>query len=57
MYICFCAAGEILVFDNIRLVHGRKAYDDKPDNTRHLVGAYLDWDLAYSRIRVLRQKL
>lgn len=49
--------GEILVFDNIRLVHGRKSYDDKPDNTRHLVGAYLDWDLAYSRIRVLRQKL
>jgi len=49
--------GEILIFDNIRLVHGRKGYDDKPDNTRHLVGAYLDWDLAYSRIRVLRQKL
>jgi alpha-ketoglutarate-dependent taurine dioxygenase len=57
IYICFCVAGEILVFDNIRLVHGRKGYDDKADNTRLLVGAYLDWDLAYSRIRVLRQKL
>jgi gamma-butyrobetaine dioxygenase len=45
------------MFDNIRLLHGRKGYDDKPNNTRHLVGSYLDWDLAYSRIRVLRKKL
>ncbi|KDR15510.1 gamma-butyrobetaine dioxygenase-like [Zootermopsis nevadensis] len=49
--------GEILMFDNVRLLHGRKGYDDKPNNTRHLVGSYLDWDLAYSRIRVLRKKL
>ncbi|XP_069693592.1 gamma-butyrobetaine dioxygenase-like [Periplaneta americana] len=49
--------GQILTFDNIRLLHGRKAYDDTPNNTRHLIGSYLDWDLAYSRIRVLRKKL
>ncbi|XP_023707783.1 gamma-butyrobetaine dioxygenase isoform X2 [Cryptotermes secundus] len=48
---------EILVFDNIRLLHGRKGYEDKPSNTRHLVGSYVDWDVAYSRIRVLRKKL
>jgi alpha-ketoglutarate-dependent taurine dioxygenase len=56
----FCslfATGEILVFDNVRLLHGRKGYEDKPNNTRHLVGSYMDWDLAYSRIRVLRKKL
>ncbi|KAJ9583014.1 hypothetical protein L9F63_022630, partial [Diploptera punctata] len=48
--------GEILTFDNIRLIHGRKGYDDTANNTRHLVGGYMDWDFAYSKIRVLRKK-
>ncbi|XP_023941064.1 gamma-butyrobetaine dioxygenase [Bicyclus anynana] len=49
--------GDILVFDNIRLLHGRNAYEDKSDNVRKLIGAYLDWDEIYSRFRCLKAKL
>lgn len=45
--------GDILTFDNIRCIHGRKGFEDTKDNMRHLVGAYLDWDGIYSRWRVL----
>lgn len=45
--------GDILTFDNTRLVHGRTGYTDTDGNNRHLVGAYLDWDEIYSRLRVL----
>ncbi|GAB0088837.1 hypothetical protein DMENIID0001_033010 [Sergentomyia squamirostris] len=45
--------GDILTFDNIRLIHGRTAYNDTGNNVRHLVGSYLDWDEIYSRLRVL----
>lgn len=50
-------AGDILVFDNIRLLHGRNAYEDKSDNVRKLIGAYVDWDEIYSRLRCLKTKL
>lgn len=49
--------GDILTFDNTRLVHGRTGYTDVQGNTRHLVGAYVDWDEIYSRFRVLADKL
>lgn len=49
--------GEILTFDNIRLIHGRTGYTDDGCNTRHLIGSYLDWDEIYSRLRVLRKEL
>lgn len=49
--------GDILTFDNTRLVHGRTGYTDVTGNTRHLVGAYVDWDEIYSRFRVLSVKL
>lgn len=50
--------GDILTFDNIRLVHGRTAYEDDYINpSRHLIGAYLDWDEIYSRLRVLKSNL
>ncbi|XP_035663162.1 gamma-butyrobetaine dioxygenase-like [Branchiostoma floridae] len=46
------AAGEMMVFDNTRVLHGRSAYS--PDSgTRHLQGGYMDWDDVYSRMRVL----
>lgn len=45
--------GDILTFDNIRLVHGRRAYNDTATNVRYLVGSYLDWDEIYDRLRVL----
>lgn len=50
-------AGDILTFDNIRLLHGRNAYEDSSSNIRKLVGAYVDWDEIYSRWRCLKVKL
>uniref|UniRef100_A0A182XL26 Gamma-butyrobetaine dioxygenase n=1 Tax=Anopheles quadriannulatus TaxID=34691 RepID=A0A182XL26_ANOQN len=48
------APGDILTFSNVRMVHGRTGYTDTAGNTRHIVGAYLDWDEIYSRWRVLK---
>lgn len=49
--------GQMLVFDNIRLLHGRNAYHDNNNNVRKLIGAYFDWDEVYSRLRCLKMKL
>ncbi|EDW86495.1 uncharacterized protein Dwil_GK14708 [Drosophila willistoni] len=48
--------GDVLTFNNIRLLHGRTGYDDTEQNSRYIVGAYLDWDIIYSRLRVLKKK-
>lgn len=48
--------GDILVFDNIRLLHGRNAYEDSLVNVRKLIGTYVDWDEIYSRLRCLSAK-
>ena len=47
-------AGDMLTFDNRRILHGRAFYSD---GRRLLCGGYLDWDEIYSRIRVLREQL
>ncbi|KAH8339585.1 hypothetical protein KR074_012282 [Drosophila pseudoananassae] len=47
-------AGDVFVFNNLRMLHGRTAYEDAPGNKRHLVGAYVDWDIIYSRLRTLK---
>ncbi|SPP88714.1 blast:Gamma-butyrobetaine dioxygenase [Drosophila guanche] len=47
--------GDVLTFNNIRLLHGRTGYDDTEQNSRYIVGAYLDWDIIYSRLRVLKK--
>lgn len=44
------APGEALLFDNWRVLHGRKAYE----GTRRLCGAYLNHEDYESRIRMLR---
>ncbi len=49
-------AGEIAVFDNRRILHGRKAFAEGTGR-RHLQGAYVEWEDADSRIRVLRRRL
>ncbi|XP_053692645.1 gamma-butyrobetaine dioxygenase-like [Sabethes cyaneus] len=46
--------GDILAFSNVRMLHGRTGYTDTVANTRHVVGAFLDWDEIYSRWRVLK---
>ncbi|KAH8324074.1 hypothetical protein KR067_000329 [Drosophila pandora] len=48
--------GDVLTFNNIRLLHGRTGYDDTENNSRYIVGAYLDWDIIYSRLRVLKKR-
>ncbi|MEQ2255238.1 hypothetical protein ILYODFUR_011783 [Ilyodon furcidens] len=49
--------GDMVTFDNWRLLHGRKSYISKPDRLRHLEGAYLDWDEVMSRLRILRRNV
>ena len=43
-------AGQLMVFDNQRILHGRSEYDH---GRRHLQGCYADKDAVRSRIRVL----
>ena len=44
-------AGELMLFDNTRILHARKAYSTS--GTRHLQGAYSDLDGLYSSLRQL----
>lgn len=46
--------GELLVFDNRRVLHGRAAFDPST-GLRHLQGCYVDRDQLLSRIRVLER--
>lgn len=49
-------SGEMLVMDNTRLLHGRTGYNSALGE-RYMNQAYLDWDGALSRRRVLQEKL
>lgn len=49
-------SGEMLVMDNTRLLHGRTAYNGALGE-RYMDQAYLDWDGALSRRRVLQERL
>ncbi|XP_068117613.1 gamma-butyrobetaine dioxygenase [Hyperolius riggenbachi] len=49
--------GQIVTFDNWRILHGRKSYQSVGDISRHLEGSYLDWDVVMSRLRILKTKL
>jgi len=47
--------GEMLVFNNQRLMHGRTAFD--PANSkRHIRSCHVDLDEFYSRLRILYAK-
>ncbi|XP_019375035.1 PREDICTED: gamma-butyrobetaine dioxygenase [Gavialis gangeticus] len=47
--------GDIVTFDNWRILHGRGSYQSGKEITRHLEGAYADWDVIMSRLRCLRK--
>ncbi|XP_026860576.1 gamma-butyrobetaine dioxygenase [Electrophorus electricus] len=49
--------GDLVTFDNWRLLHGRKSYVSNSECLRHLEGAYLDWDEVMSRLRILRKQV
>ncbi|XP_060695075.1 gamma-butyrobetaine dioxygenase [Hemiscyllium ocellatum] len=50
-------AGDVLTFDNWRILHGRQNYISTVGSSRHLEGAYASWDEAMSRLRCLEQAL
>ncbi|OXB57480.1 hypothetical protein ASZ78_011821 [Callipepla squamata] len=49
--------GDIVTFDNWRVLHGRHSYQSGSEVTRHLEGAYADWDVVMSRLRLLRKRV
>lgn len=49
--------GDVITFDNWRLLHGRRSYEAGTEITRHLEGTYADWDVVMSRLRILRQSV
>nr|XP_054296313.1 gamma-butyrobetaine dioxygenase isoform X2 [Pongo pygmaeus] len=49
--------GDVITFDNWRLLHGRRSYEAGTEIARHLEGAYADWDVVMSRLRILRQRV
>ena len=49
-------AGELIVFDNRRVLHARNAFNLEKGN-RHMQGCYVDKDELFSRIRVLEREI
>uniref|UniRef100_A0A8C6Z9T4 Gamma-butyrobetaine hydroxylase 1 n=1 Tax=Nothoprocta perdicaria TaxID=30464 RepID=A0A8C6Z9T4_NOTPE len=49
--------GDVLTFDNWRLLHGRRGYEPGRAGGRCLEGAYADWDVVLSRLRLLRDEV
>jgi len=47
--------GETMILDNLRLMHSRRGYPQ--DEERFFEGNYMDWDPAYSKMRILARKL
>lgn len=56
-YIYKMKPGDIAVFDNWRLLHGRQSYQTGTETSRHLEGAYADWDVVMSRLRILQKNV
>ena len=55
--LVFCyEPGDLLAFDNRRVLHGRRAYDASVGQ-RYIEGIYADHDDLYSRIRILRRNI
>lgn len=49
-------AGELMMFDNNRVLHGRTEYDPN-EGRRHLQGCYIDLDGPRGRYKALKRKL
>ncbi|XP_068947434.1 gamma-butyrobetaine dioxygenase isoform X3 [Petaurus breviceps papuanus] len=47
--------GDVITFDNWRLLHGRRSYEAGKEISRHLEGGYADWDVVMSRLRILKK--
>ena len=49
--------GQMAVFDNTRVLHGRPSFKLEPNACRHLEVAYLDWDDMLSKARVMMEEM
>ena len=47
-------AGDCVVFDNLRVLHGREGFQVGPGDSRYLAGCYVDWDEIHDKINVLQ---
>lgn len=54
-YVFKLKPGDLVLFDNERMLHGRTAYN--LNGERHLQGCYADRDSLFSKWRILSQKL
>lgn len=57
MFTYKLSPGEMVVFDNDRVLHGRTGYTLTEGAGRCLESAYIDWDVARSKLNVLGKKL
>ncbi|XP_022087327.1 gamma-butyrobetaine dioxygenase-like [Acanthaster planci] len=48
--------GDIMTFDNRRVIHGRGAFEVTSSSSRHLETGYLEWDEIDSRLRLLQRQ-
>ena len=48
--------GDVITFNNSRVLHGRSAFKITESSKRYLQGYYMDWDVVYSRMRVLAKR-
>ena len=46
--------GECVVFDNLRVLHGRKGFKLTEQGERTIQGGYVDWDEVRSKINILK---
>ncbi|XP_067058082.1 gamma-butyrobetaine dioxygenase-like [Acropora muricata] len=49
--------GDMVTFNNYRVMHGRTEFTVTEEGGRFLCGIYMDWDIIYSRLRALAKKL
>jgi gamma-butyrobetaine dioxygenase len=54
--VCRLQPGDLVLFDNTRILHGRTAYSMESGGKRHLQGCYLDPDGLYSSLAVLARQ-
>ena len=57
MFIHKLSPGEMIVFDNDRVLHGRTGYTLTEGTGRCMESAYIDWDVARSKLNTLGKKL
>ena len=53
-FVYYHVIGECVVFDNLRVLHGRKGFELTEKGERTIQGGYVDWDEVRSKINVLK---